>query len=246
MNANVSEPYINDLFQVIEIEVSKNCNLRCPYCPQSVAPDQKSKDIIMPIELYHRIVNMVSDLDFTGRLSFHHYNEPMLRKDLAKLVRYARSKLPKAFFVLYTNGTKLNDKSYNELLNAGIDRFFVTNHNSLTIPEREYQYIRTPGTFYLSGRGGIIKEPDKPYDLPCFALSEMMMVRYDGRVVICHEDAFFNFVIGDINHQTIEEIWFSKTLQSYRRMLIEGKRQDMGNICAKCDNRLHPLPDTAI
>jgi len=189
---------------------------------------------------------MVSNIGFSGRLSFHHYNEPMLRRDLHKLVKRARIKLPNAFIVLYTNGTLLSDKRYKQLLEAGIDQFFVSNHKKINIAHRAYQEVRVPGDFVLSGRAGIVNALKQSSKTPCFAPSEMMIVRYNGDVVLCHEDANSKQIMGNLAEQSLEEVWFSSEFLKYRALLENGERFRAQGICTLCDNFLHPLPDTSI
>ena len=74
----------------------------------------------------------------------------------------------------------------------------------------------------------------------------MLMVRYDGKVVLCHEDATSSTIMGDTNKQSLKSIWLSSSFKQYREKLITGDRLSAGSLCSKCDNRLHPLPDTAI
>lgn len=239
-------PEKRDWFQVIEIEVNRLCNLSCKYCPQGKKSMRVKEETYMPFLLFKRIIDMLADINYSGRLSFHHYNEPLLRSDLDKLVEYARKSVPSAYFVLYTNGVFLDDNRYHDLLNAGIDYFFITNHNNITLPERKYQLIRRPGEFFLSGRAGLIDSVESPMTLPCYAPSEMFIVRYDGGVVLCHEDAEAQHIMGSLKEETLEDIWFSETFEEKRRLLEKGQRAEAGGICAVCDNRLHPLPDTAI
>ncbi|MGL1957104.1 MAG: radical SAM protein [Colwellia sp.] len=232
-------------FQVLEIEVNRQCNLKCEYCPQSKSWYRKPESK-MSSDLFEHILEMTSRINFAGRLSFHHYNEPLLRKDLHKLVGKARNKLPDAFFVLYTNGVLLSDKRYQVLLDAGIDRFYVSNHKNIKISERPYQEIQYPGEFVLSGRAGIINNLKQSSNSPCYAPSEMMIVRHNGDVVLCHEDASSKHIIGSLETQTLEEVWFGGKFIKYRELLEKGKRYKANGICSLCDNFLHPLPDTAI
>lgn len=231
-------------FQVVEIEVNTRCNLRCPYCPQSYEwfrrPESRMDDA-----LFGSIIGQLAEVQFAGRLSFHLYNEPLLRKDLTRLVAWARESLPLAWLVLYTNGDLLDHARHHALLDAGIDRFLVTRHRGAPLPERAFQEVRFPGEFMLSNRGGLMAgSGSRP--LPCHAPMEMLMIRCDGSVVLCHEDAAKQEVIGDARKQSLEEIWTSERLDAYRRALEAGNRSGAAGICANCNNRLHPLPDTSI
>jgi 2-deoxy-scyllo-inosamine dehydrogenase (SAM-dependent) len=196
--------------------------------------------------LFDSIVEQVAVTSFSGRFGFHLYNEPLLRRDLEILVTHARERLPNAYFVLYTNGDLLSDDRYNRLLASGIDHFFVTRHEGGAFPERPFQKVQRPGDFMLSGRGGIIDRTNTTWQLPCYAPSEMLMVRYTGEVVLCHEDAASRHVMGDLRRERLADIWFSDRFRLVRRQLESGDRHAAGSLCTNCDNRLHPLPDTSI
>src|SRR5947209_6778178 len=110
---------------VVEIEVGVRCNRTCSYCPNgTIGPSASSA--LMELGLYTRVVSQLGEIEFCGRLSFHFYNEPLMRKDLESLVSIARGTLPFAHLVLYTNGDLLTDARYRGLLDAGIDFFIVT------------------------------------------------------------------------------------------------------------------------
>lgn len=232
-------------FSVVEIEVSRRCNRRCGYCPQAFdwyrGPEQR-----MERALFDSIIGQLAEVGFSGRLGFHLYNEPLLRKDLDVLVEHARGRLPFAYFVLYTNGDLLDDRRHGRLLSAGIDHFLVTRHDGGDFPERPFQTVQRPGDFMLSGRGGIVDGNDRAWTLPCYAPGEMMTIRYTGQVVLCHEDAASRHVMGDLRDTRLADVWFSRGFQDVRRRLEAGDRAGAGGICTACDNRLHPLPDTGI
>jgi len=231
--------------QVVEIEVNRRCNRTCSYCPQALDWYRGPETRIDP-RLYSRILNELAAQDFTGRLSFHHYNEPLLHKGLPGLVREARANLPRAFLVLYTNGDLLTDARHEALLAAGVDRFFVTRHAGTPIPARDCQVVRYPGAFVLSSRGGLVGATGGARTLPCYAPSEMLIVRHTGEVVLCHEDAMAEQVMGNLTTQSVREVWESPGFVRLRARLRQGDRGGACALCARCDNRLHPLPDTAI
>src|SRR5438132_14121294 len=91
---------------VVEIEIGVRCNRTCFYCPNSTIGSTSSSSF-MGLDLFERIIIQLSDIAFSGRLSFHFYNEPLMRKDLEVLVAIARGALPVAHLVLYTNGDLL-------------------------------------------------------------------------------------------------------------------------------------------
>lgn len=56
----------------------------------------------------------------------------------------------------------------------------------------------------------------------------------DGRAVLCCWDAFGRGIIGDVNHQSVEEIWLGNANQKFRQLLNNGER-DKILLCSRCD-----------
>ena len=230
---------------VVEIEVNSHCNRRCEYCPNNL---QKFRGLIafMEINLFRRIIYMLQEIEFSGRLSFHLFNEPLLRRDLEKLISWARPKLPMAHFVLYTNGDLLTNVRYGRLLKAGIDLFQVTRHDWDTYPDRPFQNVQIPSDFAISSRGGTVLPVQTSLDIPCYGPSEMMIVTINGEVILCHEDALKAHVMGNLAHQHLSDVWRSPAFEHARKYLESGRRKEGPMICSTCDNRLYPLPGAAI
>lgn len=230
---------------VVEIEVNSRCNRSCSYCPNSL-PDRPVLQNLMSTPLYERIISELAGINYCGRLSFHFFNEPLLRKDLASLVAMARTRLPLAFIVLYTNGDLLDAARYDSLLAAGVDQFLVTRHSWDAFPERPFQVLQHPCNFTISGRGGSVAMPQEPLALPCHGPAEMMIVTINGNVVLCHEDADREECMGNFREQSLHDIWFAPRFQEIRAMLTLGRRVDATALCRRCDNRLYPIPGGAI
>jgi 2-deoxy-scyllo-inosamine dehydrogenase (SAM-dependent) len=202
--------------------------------------------MFMTTSLFERVVGMLERIEFSGRLSFHLFGEPLLRDDLDVLVSWARPRLHMAYFVLYTNGDLLNNARYESLLAAGIDHFKVTRHGWDTFPERPFQSVRHPNHFTVSGRGGVVARETSPLKIACHAPSEMLIVTVNGDVLLCHEDAACRHVMGNLAKQDLEEVWVSTAFQSVRHPLEAGRRGEGTDTCARCDNRRYPLPGAAI
>lgn len=227
---------------VVEIEIGVRCNRTCVYCPNSTL-GTTSPFAFMEIGLFQRIVAQLSEIAFSGRLSFHFYNEPLMRKDLEVLVATARAALPLAHFVLYTNGDLLTDPRYHNLLKAGIDFFLVTRHGGQPMKRRLHQRVQFPRDLDLSGRAGAVVGVTAPLRRACHAPSEMLIVTVNGDVVLCHEDARREVVFGNLGRSTLQEIWLGNEMERFRRHLVQGRRQEAGPICARCDHRAYPGPN---
>ncbi|MEQ1723605.1 MAG: radical SAM protein, partial [Pseudobdellovibrio sp.] len=122
--------------QAVEIEINHACNRSCTYCPNSIL-ERKTKGI-MSLETYEMVIKNLVDLDFSGRISYDFYNEPMLHPQFTEIVRLTKKILPKSKIHLYSNGTLLTENKFQELVKNGIDKFVITQHEQ---DENKENYI---------------------------------------------------------------------------------------------------------
>lgn len=224
------------IFKRIEIEINTNCNRKCSYCPNSIFINRQ---FYMNMALFQKIINELYYLQFSGRLSYHFYNEPLLHPNIEDFVIYTHEKLPKVEQVLYTNGDFLTDRKYKELLKAGINHFAVTNHGGIKLLTRPKQTILSPSNdLKITNRGGSLFKLKKSLKYPCYVPSERLTVTYNGDVVVCYEDAKRENVLGNIRRDSIEKIWFSDRYLQIRKQLSRGLRS-LVMPCRFCDNMAH-------
>ncbi len=164
------------LFTVVELEVNALCNRVCDYCPIAVLPKVPKVPKLMSEEVLERALEELCRIEFRGRISYHFYNEPLVRKDLARIVRRVREVLPGAFQLLYSNGDLLTDARHAELLDAGIDHVLVTRHVGGEYAERPQQTVQWARDLVLTNRAGIMKKVARlaqPMRRSCWAPTDM-------------------------------------------------------------------------
>lgn len=229
---------------VVEMEVGSRCNRSCHYCPVSMNP-RPSVPVWMPDQVFMAAVGQLAEISFAGRLSYHLYNEPLLRRDLARLVAVVDRLLPGALQILNTNGDFLDDGRYAELREAGIDYFYVTRHSPGDYARRPFQVLQTWEDLTLTNRGGSLTHLPRPTEAdmrtPCFAPSEMLIVTVTGDVLLCYEDARREHVMGNLLHTPLVEIWNSEGFRERRRRLAAGDRS-ADAMCRACSNVSHSRP----
>lgn len=69
---------------------------------------------------------------------------------------------------------------------------------------------------------------------PCIKMREEMFFYTDGRAVLCCWDIAGRAVIGDVNEESVMEIWNGETRRKYAEYLSRGER-DKILLCSKCD-----------
>src|SRR5882724_5912867 len=101
------------------LETTNRCNLLCTTCPRTYEELEPPAD--MSWELFTSIVDQLPDIE---RAVMHGVGEPMLVKNLPKMVRYLKDR---GTYVLFnTNGTVLNEKNGRALIEAGLDELRVS------------------------------------------------------------------------------------------------------------------------
>ncbi len=110
----------------IEIETHSFCNRRCWFCPNSIV-DRHSQNIELDEKLYLKIINELSEINYSGTLNFNRFNEPLSYKELIlKRIKQAKEKLPNATLGIFTNGDYLTTEYLNDLSEVGVSNMVMS------------------------------------------------------------------------------------------------------------------------
>lgn len=239
------------MFHHIEIETINRCNGLCSFCPVNCRIDPREKQL-MTRELFEKIINELSEMNYSGRISLFSNNEPLLDNRIAELHKYARGRLPNARFHLYTNGTLLNKTLFLELLEY-LDELIIDNYSQdlelipvskmivdyaqehPEIKEKVTIVLRKPDEI-LTSRGGDApnrKQVNVDCNIACVYPFEQMIIRPDGKVSLCCNDPLGKCTMGDTSKEKLIDIWYGSAFQKIRESMLKGR----GNIihCRNCD-----------
>jgi MoaA/NifB/PqqE/SkfB family radical SAM enzyme len=101
------------------LEVTNRCNLLCETCPRTFEELEPPAD--MSWELFTRIVDQIPNI---ARVVMHGVGEPMLVKNLPDMIHYLKTR---GTYVLFnTNGTLMQPKRFQELIDTGLDELRVS------------------------------------------------------------------------------------------------------------------------
>ena len=101
------------------LEVTNRCNLLCETCPRTFETLEPPAD--MSWSLFTRIVDQYPNI---ARVVLHGVGEPMLVKDLPRMIRYLKDR---GIYVLFnTNGTLLQAKKFQGMIDCGLDELRVS------------------------------------------------------------------------------------------------------------------------
>ena len=239
------------LFSLVEIETINQCNGSCSFCPVSKGNDTRIKTY-MEDETFKKIINELSEMDYSGRLALFGNNEPLLDPKIVERHRYARERLPKAIMHLYTNGTLLTIDVFKSILEY-LDELIIDNYQSelkLIKPCREIadfcethpEYkkkativLRNPKEI-LSSRGGDAPNRKQIHDFGddcCTQPFKQLEIRAEGKCSLCCADPLGKVTLGDIKENTLREIWYGEEYQRIREAITKGRRHVPH--CMNCD-----------
>ncbi len=119
---DVDNKVLKDFFksQLVELQIETHayCNRTCNFCPNSII-DRLDKHQVMDLQVYERMINELSTIDYSGTINFHRYNEPLSNDLIFDRIAYARKVLPKARLGFHSNGDFLTLEKLNRLEEVG-------------------------------------------------------------------------------------------------------------------------------
>jgi MoaA/NifB/PqqE/SkfB family radical SAM enzyme len=121
----------------IYIEPTSRCNEFCQQCPRTLLSREDDRDLTF--DQFRFIVDQFPVLD---RVVLHGLGEPLLNKDLPKMIRYLKDR---GTYVLFnSNGIALTEKRGQSLIDAGLDEYRLSMDGS----SREmYAHVRGVDAF---------------------------------------------------------------------------------------------------
>jgi radical SAM protein with 4Fe4S-binding SPASM domain len=212
----------------------------------------------MPTEVVLDLLEQARIMGFQGDVAFHFYSEPLLDKRNLFLAREAGAMGMKPY--LHTNGDVLagNPTLREEIvevydhvviglydyrsesdLDAGKSRWLEL----LKGVDVRFSYIPPDASSGLPNMGipralvptdARMSVPDLKFqNAPCHRPLLRMLIRYDGEMANCCEDAFTEFGLGNIRDHSLEELWFSDRHLEIVSDLQQGNRQKYP-LCSNC------------
>jgi MoaA/NifB/PqqE/SkfB family radical SAM enzyme len=101
------------------LETTNRCNLLCSTCPRTFEDLEPPAD--MSWALFTSIVDQFPKI---ARVVLHGVGEPMMVRDLPRMIRYLKAR--GAYVLFNTNGTLLTRRKGRELVNSGLDELRVS------------------------------------------------------------------------------------------------------------------------
>ena len=215
---DVRSPVATEEPVCLYLETTNRCNLLCETCPRTFEELEPPAD--MSWELFTKIVDQIPNI---ARVVLHGVGEPMLVRDLPRMVAYLKAR--GAHVLFNTNGTLLNPKNGRALAEAGLDELRVSldaadAKSFLAVRGKDYfnRIVRNVRAFTADQKAGGWDKPrvslwltgmrETIDQLPAFialahdiGVSEVHLQRLvfmpEGRGLARQEQALFESVAGD-------------------------------------------------
>ena len=230
---------------VVEVETITACNRRCAHCPNSKFDRGLKKNTRkMDRKIFYKLIDELSEYNFTGEIHPHFYGEPLMDERLPEFVEYTRKKLPFAKIIIYTNGDFLTIDTYQKLSKSGVAGFFVTQHPPGELKEvrKVLNYINKHGDDgawvacnelnQYNTRGGLIELKNAVHIDHCGLPSRHITIDHNGNIILCCRDYFSTIKFGNIRDEKLLDIWKKPRYKKIREELRKGMLKL--EICKKC------------
>ena len=122
-DSNPQNHIVEDFPLFLDIEVTNNCNLRCPFCNTTIMGDKCKKGFI-DVRDFEKIIDEGANNNLYG-VKFNIRGEPLLHPHIVSFIKYAKKKgLIDIYF--NTNAILLTEKMSYKLIEAGLDRISIS------------------------------------------------------------------------------------------------------------------------
>lgn len=244
------------LFSLLELSLTELCNRKCVFCPRVDDAFYPNQNLHMRDSLAANIAAELDELDYEGGVLLCGYGEPLLHPNLDWIVGMFTCRVE-----IVTNGDHLTAERAEYLHKAGVDHFVVSAYDGphqiphfqkvfeqagileehYTIRDRWHSDVDDFGLKLTNRAGTVTTGNQDPVDTakPCHYPAYQMLIDWNGDALLCPQDWHKKVKFGNVNNESLLEIWQSPSLNRYRRQLMRGSRCQAPCIGCNADGTLH-------
>lgn len=236
----------SDLLGLVEVELSLTelCNRTCSFCPRHDSKIYPNQNLHMSLATLHKIKEQLVINKFAGSIILSGFGEPTLYKSLLDaILLFAEYDTE-----LITSGDAfLNNRvSITDLLAHGLKFLTINdydNNPALRNIASLYSQVRIRphyddgidhyADYGFNNRGGSMWKLSKPINNPCYVSAYRLVIDWTGDILLCDHDWSKYAKFGNINKESLYNIWYSKDFLEYRKSLYLGNRT-LSPACSNC------------
>ncbi len=144
------------------------------------------------------------------------------RENIKRFLQMKRSKRILPYTMLQLIYMKENQHQVNDFLKE----WRVSSANEIRIkPYFDYPAVRE--------YHGVGQRRPEPATKPCLYLWRQMAITWDGTVTACCLDMTGQLKMGDVNHQSLREVWNAEEFVNARKLHVQGRYKELAP-CATC------------
>lgn len=217
----------------ISIELSNLCNYSILHksCPLHYVKEPK----ILPEKIFNHVIETCKKYDFKGIIAFHTYNEPGIDPRLMMFIKRTKKILSESTIFLLTNGFYFDQILAEEYEKNGVDIILVTAY----FPEEKKRINKIKIKIPFSVQKGLLDSRLDMYSIKeinskkrCYAPLKEIIITNEGKISLCCIEWKREYIFGDLNNQTLEDVINSKEIQNIYDTLSKGQRTL--DICKRC------------
>ena len=224
---------------VVNLETINRCNSDCAFCTANRYAEKRPLQK-MDEDLFHSIIDQLSDWGYKGHLTLYGNNEPWLDKRIVEFHKYCREKLPDCYIFMSTNGLLLNVEKVKSVI-PYVDQLIINNycenmklHKNI---QEIYDYAKAHEDEFasvdllfqmryakavLTNRAGSApnkKNSTKILKETCLMPYTDMFIFPDGRMGICCCDNYEKTTLADLRETPVKEAWNSDMYRHIRECI---------------------------
>lgn len=252
------------LFSWCDLSLTELCNRShghpraCTFCPRIDPAFYPNQALHMPLGLARKIAGELQELDYQGAVVLCGFGEPLLHPHISELCGYFGHGIR---LEIVTNGDRLNARTISDLIERGVDYFVVSLYDGpqqIDTINAKFREAGIDDSYYilrdrwhtaeddfglkLTNRAGTVSvghQDAVDVTHPCHYLAYQLTIDWNGDALLCVQDWHKKVKYGNVNQQSLLEIWRSTALHKRRMQLINGKRT--ASPCSSCnaDGTLH-------
>lgn len=240
---------------VVEFEISTECQKKCWYCYNSIDPEHRSSvQKFMDINLFEMGLVSLKKIGFIGKIGYHFNSEPLLHPNLEGFIAKTVSILPKSTPQIFTNGIELTLERLESLNKAGKNKIQIvlTTHDEgdpfperlRTFPKRLLRridfkdWLNHPEGAFLCNRNGLLSDIKRSenitYDI-CPVPEHTAIVDLDGNVFGCYDNSKRENPFGNLHQKSFEEILISPERREFVEQLSVKGNRSYNPRCEACN-----------